>query len=122
MEIYKKVYVIIPLDENGKAIGAYVGRTSDIYRRLRIHFYCKKDKGKQSELHELMRTNPYICLRIDTMKDINESHLEYDWIDFIGNVLGLKLFNDDLGYGDYRNISCIVKGVDKWKKSKSTTS
>lgn len=110
----KQVYIIIPLDENGKAIGAYVGKTGSISVRLRQHYYSKKKTGKQTELHELMKTNHFICLQVDQIKDpIRDGHLEYDWMDFVGNVIGLKLFNENLGNGDYKKISCLIKNLDK---------
>lgn len=113
---YKKIYIIFPLDENGKAIGAYVGRTWNIRERLKRHYHNKKDAKKQNELHELMRTNNYICLEVDSIPTCMESYLENDWMDLCQNVLNLRLFNNQVGKGDYRRIGCVIQGEELWKK------
>ena len=93
----KKVYIIFPFNEQGHIVGAYVGASFNVRRRLQCHLGTHCNQGLQTELHDLMRKNGFAYSIVDCIKTYVENYVEYDWIDFCERKLKLHVFNNQKG-------------------------
>lgn len=87
------VYVILIYDNSGLIPeGVYVGSSHNVKQRIDIH---KNDRCTDSQrlFHELMRQRRYEVWVVDEISSIQESHLEYDWIDFFSKNTLFEVFN-----------------------------
>ena len=91
MDFPSKVYVIYPLNDACEIAGAYVGMTRDVYARMLLHLQ-NRAKGNQSELHEMMRDNGFYYQILGDVKNMDDVHLEADWIAFFEKE-GVKTYN-----------------------------
>lgn len=101
MKLPRYVYAIYPFDEDGKIAGVYVGATSNIRCRMKNHV---NNMRQQQELHGMMRENGFTYQILETIKEYNDRHLEYDWMDFFKEKTPLRVFNisDDCFAPDYK--------------------
>ena len=86
-----KIYVIYPLDEKRNILGAYVGMSENVTKRLLAHCATIKN-DTQEELHTLMKKNGFVYQVLDDVNSWDDMHLEADWIDFFDHV-GVRTFN-----------------------------
>lgn len=111
----KEVYLIFPFDENGNAAGVYVGASSWVEERIRNHLYSgKSEPDNQKEAHLLMKENGFSYTVVDTIEDFNETHIEYDWIDFFLKNTDLRVFNSlkiGLKNADWKRLNNPMKHI-----------
>ena len=85
-----KIYALYPLNEDGRAVGVYVGITSDVKRRIREHVY-----GGQYWLDDKPVTN-FAYQVLDELGEDDDPYSEYDYIDLYRKI-GLQILNSKTG-------------------------
>lgn len=102
----KQVYAIYPRDEQGNVAGVYVGSANDVNARFIGHM---ADHKCQKELHDMMRHNGFTFQILGVENGYDETHLEYDWVDFFKKS-GAHVFNQFIKGG---NADVVCSGFSK---------
>ena len=107
-----KIYALYPLNKDGKAVGVYVGITSDVKRRIREHVY-----GGQYWFDDKPVTN-FAYQILDGLDEDDDPYIEYDYIDLFRKI-GLHLLNRKIGnHGNYQNAFLrLISNIDFHYKS-----
>jgi len=92
--VKEKIYALYPLDDNGKALGVYVGITSDVSRRMKEHLYSNS---------YYYGNEPITDFAYQVLDEPDNTYTEYDFIDLF-KISGIPLLNQRIGnHANYQN-------------------